>query len=73
MATLNEKPGEAGIGGVLRNSSGDLLCISSCHICIGEPNMAELNAIAKALKIPVSEMGVNGSAVCVRVCRIRLH
>jgi hypothetical protein len=27
--------------------------------------MAELNAIAKVLKIPVSEMGVNGSAVCV--------
>jgi hypothetical protein len=29
--------------------------------------MAELNAIAKALKIPVFEMGVNGSAVCVCV------
>ena len=71
MATLNEKTGVAGIGGVLRNSSGDFLCISSCHIGIGEPNMGELNAIAKALKIPVSKEGVNGSAVW--VCGIRLH
>jgi hypothetical protein len=30
--------------------------------------MAELIAIAKALKIPVSKGDVNGSAVCVCVC-----
>ena len=56
MATLNEKPGE-----------GDFLCVSSCHIGMEESNMAELIAIAKALKIPVSKGDVNGSAVCVCV------
>jgi len=44
MATFNEKPGV-----------GDFLCVSSYHIGIEESNMAELIAIAKALKILVSK------------------
>lgn len=49
------KPGEASIGGVLRNSNRDFLCIFSYHIGLEVSNMAKINAIAKALEILVSK------------------
>ncbi|KAK2640308.1 hypothetical protein Ddye_028103 [Dipteronia dyeriana] len=40
--------GPAGIGGVLRNCDGKVLCMFSCYIGIQDPNSAELVAIHKA-------------------------
>ncbi|KAK3219540.1 hypothetical protein Dsin_013510 [Dipteronia sinensis] len=47
-------PGPAGIGGVLRDYTGRLLCTFSNHIGIQDANTAEILAIARACELCVS-------------------
>jgi hypothetical protein len=45
------KPGLASIGGVLRDSTGMILCIFSCFLGILDSNTTELLAITRALEL----------------------
>ena len=47
-------PGSAGIGGVLRNSCGKVLCLFSCQVGVQRANTAEILAILKACRICLS-------------------
>jgi ribonuclease HI len=49
------KPGDAGIGGVLRNEHGSILCVFSDFIGSFDSNAAELFAIKEALAVFVSK------------------
>ncbi|KAK2648312.1 hypothetical protein Ddye_015801 [Dipteronia dyeriana] len=51
--SVSGNPGPAGIGGVLRNFDGKVLCMFSCYIGIQDPNSAELVAIHKACALCV--------------------
>ncbi|KAJ9135163.1 hypothetical protein P3X46_032374 [Hevea brasiliensis] len=44
-----------GIGGVLRDSFGNIICLFSCFVGIIDSNAVELLAISKALKVSVSK------------------
>ncbi|KAK2635640.1 hypothetical protein Ddye_030432 [Dipteronia dyeriana] len=46
-------PGPAGIGGVLRDCDGKVLCMFSCYVRIHDSNSAELIAIHKACALCV--------------------
>ncbi|KAK0601291.1 hypothetical protein LWI29_022842 [Acer saccharum] len=48
-------PGSSGIGGILRNSNGDILCLFSSFIGYGSSVEAELQAILKACQLCVSD------------------
>ena len=45
------KPGPAGIGGVLRDANGKVLCLFSFHLGILDSNTTELLAIKKAIEL----------------------
>ena len=45
------KPGPAGMGGVLRDSNGKVLCLFSAFLGILDSNVAELWAIKKAVEV----------------------
>ncbi|KAK2660971.1 hypothetical protein Ddye_007504 [Dipteronia dyeriana] len=45
------KPGPAGIGGVLRNSTGTIICLFSLFVGIQDSNTAEILAIHKACEL----------------------
>ncbi|XP_021661916.2 uncharacterized protein LOC110651032 [Hevea brasiliensis] len=47
------KPGESGMGGVVRNVDGSFLCVFSCALGVMESNRAELLAIVNALKLSI--------------------
>ena len=45
------KPGQSGIGGILRSHLGSLMCLFSCPIGIADSNEAKLRAILQAIRI----------------------
>ncbi|KAK2637319.1 hypothetical protein Ddye_032111 [Dipteronia dyeriana] len=49
--SVRGSPDMAGIGGVLRNCNGKVLCLFSLHMGILDSNVVELRAIHKACKI----------------------
>ncbi|KAK3199353.1 hypothetical protein Dsin_022768 [Dipteronia sinensis] len=54
------KPGQAGIGGVLHNANGRILCLFSAHVGMEESNTSEILAIHRALKLCVSKPELKG-------------
>ncbi|PKI58601.1 hypothetical protein CRG98_020990 [Punica granatum] len=54
------KPGPSGIGGVLRDSKGCVICIFSSPSDIIDPNLAELQAIRRALQLSASNTALFG-------------
>ncbi|KAK1562591.1 hypothetical protein Q3G72_014539 [Acer saccharum] len=48
-------PGPSGIGGIMRDSKGDILCIFSSYIGFGLSTLAEIQAILKACQLCVSD------------------
>lgn len=50
-SAVREKPGPTGIGGVLRNDKGVVLCLFSNGVGIGDSNEAEVLAILEAPRI----------------------
>ncbi|KAK3210490.1 hypothetical protein Dsin_015196 [Dipteronia sinensis] len=53
--SVKGKNGPAGIGGVLRDSRGKILCTFSSYVGIQEPNTTELLAIQKAVDMVMSK------------------
>ncbi|KAK1575025.1 hypothetical protein Q3G72_001936 [Acer saccharum] len=49
-------PGLSGIGGVLRNSDGDIVCLFSAPIGVGSAMDSEVQAILKACQMCVNEL-----------------
>ena len=45
------KPGQSGIGGILRSHLGSFMCLFSCPIGIADSNEAELRASLQAIRI----------------------
>jgi ribonuclease HI len=45
------KPGHAGMGGILRDSNGHVICVFSSYLGILDSNAAELLAICRALQV----------------------
>ncbi|KAK3206963.1 hypothetical protein Dsin_021009 [Dipteronia sinensis] len=54
------KPGPAGIGGVLRNANGRILCLFSAHMGLEEYNTTEILAIHRALELCISKPELKG-------------
>eukprot|EP00268_Persea_americana_P056466 TRINITY_DN6662_c1_g4_i1.p1 TRINITY_DN6662_c1_g4~~TRINITY_DN6662_c1_g4_i1.p1 ORF type:complete len:118 (-),score=15.06 TRINITY_DN6662_c1_g4_i1:217-570(-) len=48
---LRSKPGPTGIGGVLRNSKGDVVLMFSKHVGVCDSTKAEVLAILKGLRL----------------------
>ncbi|KAK3224489.1 hypothetical protein Dsin_011514 [Dipteronia sinensis] len=71
-------PGRAGIGGVLRDSKGKILCTFSDHIGIQDANTAEILAIARVCELCVSKPELVGRDITIaseilaiaRVCEL---
>ena len=59
------KPGPAGMGGVLRNSYGKVLCLFSVHLGTLDSNIAELFAIKKATELIAADSSLDGCEVLV--------
>ncbi|KAK3205183.1 hypothetical protein Dsin_019229 [Dipteronia sinensis] len=53
----------AGIGGVLRDSSGKVMCLILCYVGISDSNQAELMAIEKACSLAVSNLALAGLSI----------
>ncbi|KAK2640263.1 hypothetical protein Ddye_028058 [Dipteronia dyeriana] len=58
--SVRGKPGPAGIGGVLRNSNGKIMCLFSKNVGIMDSNKAELLAIKKTVQLCVSNPELRG-------------
>ncbi|KAK0598706.1 hypothetical protein LWI29_037228 [Acer saccharum] len=59
------KPGAAGVGGVLRDSNGNVLCKFSAHIGVQDSNAAEITAIHKACSLCVSNAALLGKDIVI--------
>ncbi|KAK3230650.1 hypothetical protein Dsin_002531 [Dipteronia sinensis] len=57
------KPGQVGIGGVLRDFKGNVLCSFSLFIGVHESNTAEIKAIQKACALCVSNYSLIGRKI----------
>ncbi|KAK2635471.1 hypothetical protein Ddye_030263 [Dipteronia dyeriana] len=58
-------PGQADIGGVLRDSYGNVLCLFSLSIGITDSTSAELLAIEKAVELCLSEPSLRGRVISI--------
>ncbi|KAK2639264.1 hypothetical protein Ddye_027059 [Dipteronia dyeriana] len=56
-------PGEAGIGGVMRNSNGKVMCIFSSYVGIRNANTAEGQAIRMAVNLCASNPMLAGKEI----------
>uniref|UniRef100_U5G8Y4 RNase H type-1 domain-containing protein n=1 Tax=Populus trichocarpa TaxID=3694 RepID=U5G8Y4_POPTR len=59
------KPGVAGIGGVLRDCNGKVICLFSIPIGIKDSNEAEFIAVVKAVELTFSREDMFGRSVMV--------
>ncbi|KAK3219977.1 hypothetical protein Dsin_013947 [Dipteronia sinensis] len=58
--SVRGKPGPAGIGGVLRNSNGKVLCLFSYYMGRADSNAAEIWAIKRAVELCLSNPMLRG-------------
>lgn len=58
------KPGAAGIGGVLRDSRGEVMCLFAASISIRDSNKAEFEAIAFAVEESIQHQSLRESPIC---------
>ncbi|KAK3199586.1 hypothetical protein Dsin_023001 [Dipteronia sinensis] len=65
------KPGPSGIGGVLRDSNGKVLCLYSYYMGILDSNVAELLAIKRAVELCFSNIELKSHDIVVTVYDIR--
>ena len=59
------KPGPAGIGGVLRDENGKVLCLFSVHMGILDSNTTELLAIKKAIELISENQNLFGRDIAI--------
>ncbi|KAK3170526.1 hypothetical protein Dsin_000142 [Dipteronia sinensis] len=59
------KPGPAGVGGVLRDFNGKILCLFSYHMGILNSNVAELWAIKIAMDLCLSNPMITGRSISI--------
>ncbi|KAK2651313.1 hypothetical protein Ddye_018802 [Dipteronia dyeriana] len=61
------KPGPAGIGGVLRDSYGKILCLFSFYVGIADSNSTEILAVRKAIELVTTNIDLRGKVISVVV------
>ncbi|KAK3225729.1 hypothetical protein Dsin_005591 [Dipteronia sinensis] len=59
------KPGHAGIGGVLRNSDGKIICLFSFYVGIEDSNMTEILTIHKVFELCTSRTDLMGRDIII--------
>ncbi|KAK1559040.1 hypothetical protein Q3G72_009945 [Acer saccharum] len=58
-------PGQAGVGGVLRDHSGRIFCFFSANVDACDAITAEILAIAKAVELFISNPDISHKAISV--------
>ncbi|KAK3206785.1 hypothetical protein Dsin_020840 [Dipteronia sinensis] len=63
--STRDSPGNAGVGGVLRDANGMVLCIFSCFVGIQNSNNAKILDILKAINLCASSQYTSGREIII--------